>query len=1473
MSHKYENDPPFRPSHRTKDQLLRPKSTRHQSKSESDLDKLNLETTIDNPSDIPQGQIESSEDISVEQQQNNSLFNSLSNILQVNPPPNPPNPNQSHIFNSSIYEEDSDDEMSIDKLPQIEKLDRHNYDDWSIRLRMSLNLRNLWLDPSTEVNNLSETERKTNQQAGNFLVLTLSKENLQVLDEGDYSNFITAWNKLKGIHKPRTQSCLAEIYGNITHARHISGNPINNHLIYLQTQFSLLADLGEPLNEKQKVAFIQGTLREDPDFSELIRSGNWLDQNDLTTRRVCEVLNAACKYKTQECNSANVSTSRSNIRRSNGRPQRKFRRESPRDSYKCPPCKMNNHTFQDCGIYNPNNNANNKQRFIKRNHSANNTEVDLPIASNSIIDRLGPQSSSESRFKTNSNQQQLSETGIIRNINYIAATHSYSIPVNSQTQMIERSNTNKTDELSATQSLLNSRASEILQNKTLLNHVTAPIVKPFENNKIIEFKTYNACILSDRNKWIVDSGATDHMIKDTKYFSHISEFKGFCTVANGHQIPITGKGIVNITINNGGISHSVTLKDALLVPDLDSNLISVQSLTENGFILTFTHNQCVANCKNQQFVLGTRTNNQYYANVQHNLFSSNLCVHDWHKRMAHKNIATVKNMNTRGIEIQPCSCSNDCLGCLGGKSITKSFPKRSEKPANPLDLIVSDICGPLHTQSINGCSYFLTLIDAHSDYTEVHALKHKNEAKDIVINYIERCYNLFSIRIKTFRSDRGGEYLDSILQNYLRKHGIKFECTVHDSPQQNGISERKNRTLMEAVRSMLIHRNLPNYLWNEALKNAVYTFNRIPRKHRQSCPAEIFFNDSIKSEFHEFGSPVYFTTKSHNRRKLDPRGLPALFLSVDDTSKGYRLYVNGKIRIERNVTFLSQQLNNDKVTNSIPETICDTNIPTYTQASNDTPLLRRSERLRLKQSLTINYDDPHFEPSTYKQAISCPDKDKWLHAMQEEISSIEENKTWSLTNLPKDRRAIGCRWVFKLKLNELGEIERYKARLVAQGFTQKYGVDYDEVFAPVARPATFRTLLAIAGHNNMIIKQYDVKTAFLNGDLHEEIYMKLPPGSDKSQKVLRLHKSLYGLKQAARMWNIALHDHLLKIGFKQSLHDHCLYSITNGKNVCYMIIHVDDALLVSNTDKYIEYLAAEINKRFEFKCLGKIKQFLGIIVNQNANNIYEISQTPYITKIAKEFQLNDAKGSKYPLDPGYFKLEDTNFLDSNTIFRKLIGMLLYISTNTRPDISVAVNILAQRVTKPRELDITEVKRIVKYLLATKNHVLRLGEPNSTIPLIAFSDANWGESRIDRKSISGVICKVFGGTVSWSSRKQSMVSLSTTESEYYALAETVKETLWLIELLKDLKVEICSSPIINVDSQPCIKMISNEKFSQRTKHIDVRFHFVKNALDENRIKLSYCPTDVNIADMMTKPLAGIKIKSLRELANVIDITTS
>lgn len=1012
-----------------------------------------------------------------------------------------------------------------------------------------------------------------------------------------------------------------------------------------------------------------------------------------------------------------------------------------------------------------------------------------------------------------------------------------------------------------------------------------------------------------RENWIVDSGASQHMCKRKESFFQIDlTHSGKIIVANGSTTPIMGKGKVRLTLASGNDQWDIELVDVLWVPALNDNLISVNRLGQKGYTAVFNKEACHLSRGSGWFRYADHHNGMYTLNIAEwclnsieEVISDELCIHQWHRRMAHRNLTDIrKTLNAEGIKIMECSHSNDCEACIKGKMARRPFPKKATPTTAPLDCIACDLCGPMQVESVSRKLYSITFTDIYSGYTEVEFLRKKEEAATETKNFIEKIKTQFGRKPKNFRTDRGTEFLNGTLESYFKKEGINTQYTVGYAPEQNGVAERKNRTLMEAARTMLSESGLNKCLWAEAMATANYTFNRIMKKNGKT-PYELMFGSKpTRTAFHEFGNDVYVMVPDERRRKLDDKAIKMKFVGYDEHAKGYRLVNDfGRIHISREVRFLEDTPKpqeeddfewicydnsdeeqeefydaNDESTREEERSTHDEESDTQEEeVEEESQPLRRTPRTTAG-TIPKRYGDPILysatcekEPRTYSEAINSHHSNEWLEAMHEEINAIKENNTWEVADLPYGRKAIGSKWVFKTKKDENGAVKQRKARLVAQGFSQKFGVDYDEIFAPVARTSTLRMLLSVAGTRNYTVNHYDIKTAFLNGTLNEEIYMKQPPGFEQGSKVLRLRKSIYGLKQSAHVWNQTLHYQLERNGCKQNQTDKCLYIRKQDGKTLYLIIHVDDILVATNSPELENQVMGSIGKEFELKNLGGVKHYLGIDIEHQDGKFY-ISQSQYIDTIVEAAGQQHAKTSKHPLDTAYQKQEG-ELLESNDEYRKLIGMLLYLVTNTRPDIAASISILSKKVQKPRHNDMLEVKRVIRYLKGTRNLKLKINDTENVENLHAYSDASWAEDTDDRKSMSGYYCTVNGGAISWSSRKQDNVALSSCEAEYVALTETCKEVTWLKQIAIALDINVKGPITIFTDSQSCIAIIENQKFSNRTKHIDARYHYIKEEVTSGRIKLIYVPTNDNIADLMTKPLQHTKINQLRTMAGLLD----
>lgn len=413
---------------------------------------------------------------------------------------------------------------------------------------------------------------------------------------------------------------------------------------------------------------------------------------------------------------------------------------------------------------------------------------------------------------------------------------------------------------------------------------------------------------------------------------------------------------------------------------------------------------------------------------------------------------------------------------------------------------------------------------------------------------------------------------------------------------------------------------------------------------------------------------------------------------------------------------------------------------------------------------------------------------------------------------------------------------------------------------------SLKILLALAGRENLVVKHFDAKTAFLNGDLNEAIYMEQPEEykqEGQQRMVCRLKKGLYGLKQAAKLWNEKLSDILSAYKFLQSKVDPCLFIKVADDKTIFIIIHVDDFLIVSKNVNEIDETATHLKTKFELIDLGLLKKYLGIEIRKNIDGFHCMKQTNYIDNIINKFGLQDAKPSGIPLDTGYLKIRKSQpAMNNSERYQQLIGALLYVAVNTRPDITASVTILSQFNKNPSSTDWTELKRIVRYLKGTRCHELILGRQDKEEGIIGYADADWAENRNDRKSNSGYIFEFLGATISWGCRKQACVALSSTESEYIALTEACQEALWIQKLLQDIlptKPEV----LIWEDNQSCLKMIQDKKFSNRTKHIDTKFHFIKDLNNKQEISFKYCCTEEMKADMLTKPLSKIRLQFLSQ----------
>jgi Reverse transcriptase (RNA-dependent DNA polymerase)/gag-polypeptide of LTR copia-type len=534
-------------------------------------------------------------------------------------------------------------------------------------------------------------------------------------------------------------------------------------------------------------------------------------------------------------------------------------------------------------------------------------------------------------------------------------------------------------------------------------------------------------------------------------------------------------------------------------------------------------------------------------------------------------------------------------------------------------------------------------------------------------------------------------------------------------------------------------------------------------------------------------------------------------------------------------------------------------------------------------------DDPPLpDPRTIDEALRTSQADLWYRATLEEIESLRKNGTFVLVERPLDRKVIRTKWVYKLKDPDT-PTPRYKARLVAQGFHQINGVDYTDTFSPVVRPVSLRTLFALAAQFAMHIHQFDIETAFLNPTIDHDIYVEQPPGFEMpgyppDQWVLRLNKALYGLKQSPLLWNTDLKQKLFSLGFIQSDADESIFVLPPSDSNAYIIIavYVDDLLALSPSVETIEYIHAKINESFKCRNLGKVKTFLGIDVARHTDtgSVY-ISQSRYLRRILRRFNMHQSNPVQTPLDPSFSlhrRTEDEEPADAE-LYRQMVGSVMHLAVFTRPDIAFAVSKLSQFLSDPSILHFRAVKHVFRYLNGTITLcILYLSHHDKLLP-IGFTDASYATDPDDRKSHSGHVFFLADGPISWQSQKQTVVALSSMESEYIALSDASKEAVFLRKLHKSLQLHLLGSqelrisiPIsIYTDSRSALDHVKNNVKHQRTKHIDTRHHYIRSVYGKE-VDIHHIEAASQAADILTKPLAHIKHKNALEMLrlNVLNI---
>ncbi|CAN1337340.1 Retrovirus-related Pol polyprotein from transposon TNT 1-94 [Linum perenne] len=1040
-------------------------------------------------------------------------------------------------------------------------------------------------------------------------------------------------------------------------------------------------------------------------------------------------------------------------------------------------------------------------------------------------------------------------------------------------------------------------------------------------------------------------------------------------IADGTLAPIAGIGSVRVT-------KTLTLFPVLYVPKLDCNLLSINQVTRDlQSEVKFSSSGCVLQEVQTGKMLGSGKNVeglyifQKHAHIVASLDSIEDKVTMWHFRLGHPSFLYLERLFP-DLFLNKSAKHYQCEVCQLAKHTRSVYTGIGYQPTQPFAVIHSDIWGPIKVRNINGARWFITFIDDHTRLTWTFLMKDKSETTGIFQSFHSMIQTQFQENIRVLKTDNAHDYFNRTLGAFLLRHGIIHASSCVDTPQQNGLAERKNRHLLEVARASMFTHHIPKYLWGEAVLTATYLINRLPSRvlnfktPRQVLLTQFPHISSFTSDLTPkiFGCTVFIHTPPHQRSKLDPRSQKGVLIGYSATQKGYKCYVpqTRKVYNTRDVTFFESQpyfhptaiqgestddvesqrfvelialdepneqrdnssqgepsnssqgdrpskplivyqrrnIKKDGVTDTqntegtneevvheveveqmeedVNPSVSDLDIPIAlrkgTRRCARYPIAHQVSYEKLEKShkaFTSNLDSV-MVPKTIHEALKLQ---SWKKAVLEELKALEQNGTWEVVPLPHGKNTVDCKWLFTVKYKANGTIERFKARLVARGFTQSYGVDYEETFAPVAKLNTVRVLLSLAANLDWPLHQLDVKNAFLNGDLAEEVYMSFPPGvqNPKEGLVCKLKKALYGLKQSPRAWFDRFTKAVKEGGYYQCQTDHTLFvkHSSTGK-VSILIVYVDDIIITGDDVEEITSLKSRLAREFEIKDLGHLTYFLGMEVSRSNQGIV-LSQRKYILDLLGDTGMENCKPIDTPMEQNkrLSKSDDVPLVEKGT-YQRLVGKLIYLA-HTRPDIAFAVSIVSQHMHSPNEEHMEMVVRILRYLKHEPGKGIQFRKTTRR-DVTVYTDASWAGELTDRKSTSGYCSYIWGNLVTWRSKKQNVVARSSAEAEYRALSLGICEGIWLKRVLNELRI-VYEGPVqLLSDSQAALSIVRNPVHHDRTKHVEIDRHFITSNVTEGIIQVEYVPSKQQTADILTKALARDDFGYLSSKLGLINIYT-
>jgi len=1018
----------------------------------------------------------------------------------------------------------------------------------------------------------------------------------------------------------------------------------------------------------------------------------------------------------------------------------------------------------------------------------------------------------------------------------------------------------------------------------------------------------------------------------------------------------------------------LTLNDVLVVPGLAVSLFSVRVATKLGYHVTFKAELLGVYGGSELILDGHRSGNIYLLSekvAELGVATAAASALTWHQRFSHAAGGTlaavpaaVTGMDVTAVELRRLATAT-CEPCIRGKMTWLPFQESETVVDEPLDLFHADVNGPMPIPTSSGDRFEVVMVDHKSKYKVVVTVKSKGEATNVVMNVINRLETQLGRKAKVVRRDGGKDYTRNKFDKWRSDKGIVVQTTTRYTPEKNGVAERYNRTLGERVTAVLADSNLRRKWLGEAALAVTYVANRTPSRGETKTPHELFFGKKPDvGHLLAFGCRVWAHVPHQFRRKMGDKAKPGTFMSYAEDTKGYRVLINGRITLSRDVRFneelrgpeamgarrpaevgsggagkgpdargahlrvesdelddggldtdadggtvwhLASQAGAGASTRAAPAVedavdaarrLCaqpaqnrgsqdkeagshggEEDAPVDSQEESDTdepvdaeggtgdlPSRSSVRSLRARLPQTSRADMAIGKGEAHSAVAASPDKmlihkareeadwERFDEAVRAEVDSLWRNGTWELVDLPMGAKVTGMQMLCERKRGADGSVSRKKGRYVARGDTPVHLVDHGEVWAPVARHSTLRAVLSATACCGWALCQLDVETAFLNGVVEEEVYVRQPSGYERGDrgKVCRLLKALYGLKQASRAWYKKLTAVLREAGMRATDADPCLFVGTFDGVRVYALVYVDDLLLAGASETAVNACKKVLTNAFTVRDMGLPTYFLGMHVEHDREaGRLSLGQRQYVTTILERFALADCNPVRLPMGVGVVMQREGETLDvpMATKYQEAVGALLYSATCTRPDISFAVGKLSRHVSAPTQAHWAAAKAVMRYLKGTRTWCLTYGSEG---PLVGYSDADCAGDITTRRSTTGRVFLWGGAAISWGSKIQATVAASTTEAEYVAAGMAAKEALWLRRLVRELGGDD-KAVVMHCDSQGAMAMMHNPTSSNRTKHIDVTHHFVRECVETAAISVTQVRTADMVADCLTKAL--------------------